>query len=109
MARIGGETKSVTLPPWMVDIAMKVLPYILIAIIGAGAKIYIDNIAQEKDISRNTWRNDEDNKRFGHLEDRVTKTEDNISSIKDNLDRDNQEIIRHLKLLVANKDSKRRY
>ena len=108
MPRLGGETKGVTLPPWVVELGLKVLPYILIAIIGAGAKLYIDNIAQEKDIARNTWRNDEDSKRFGHLEDRVTKNEDTVSTMKDNQDRDNQEIIRHLKHLVGNKDTNRR-
>jgi hypothetical protein len=72
----GAEKKGgMHLPAWAVEWGRKLLPYLLIGIVTAGFKLYYDNISNIKDISRNTWWNQEQDKARERTDDRVSRLE----------------------------------
>lgn len=102
------KPEGITVPTWIGNIALKVLPYILIGIIGGVATMYNDTIENKKDISRNTWRNDQDDLRFKTVETRLTKNEDRMHDQEGRQMEANSEIIRLLKSMVREKEGNSR-
>lgn len=63
------------LPSWAIEWGRKLVPYLLAAIIGAGFKLYYDNVGNMRDISRNSWWNQEQDKRDERFDDRISRLE----------------------------------
>ena len=63
------------LPPWIANVWRKLVPWLLAGIITAGVSLYRDNIGNVKDIARNTWWNQEQDKRQERTDDRVSRLE----------------------------------
>lgn len=87
------------LPAWVVDWGRKLLPYLLTAIIGAGFKLYYDNVSNIKDISRNTWWNQEQDNRIARLEAQRDEDKAIITSLLDNQNEFHPEVIERLERL----------
>lgn len=71
---------SFHLPGWCRDLAMKVLPWLLMGIVSASIGLYIDNIGNKRDIERNSWRNDQQDIRSEKLEARLDRIEEHVSN-----------------------------
>lgn len=78
------EKKGMHLPAWAVEWGRKLLPYLLTAIVGAGFKLYYDNVGNMRDISRNTWWNQEQDKRLERGEDRDVRLEGRQDRMEEN-------------------------
>ena len=76
--------KGLHLPGWMVDWGRKLLPYLLAEIITSGFKLYYDNVGNMRDISRNSWWNQEQDKRLERGEDRDIRMEARQDRMEEN-------------------------
>lgn len=78
------ERKGFLLPEWVREGAMKILPWLIMSMIGANIGLYIDNINNKKDIARETWRNDQQDMRADRAEMRDDRQDDSLSELRDN-------------------------
>lgn len=74
------KTWSFHLPGWVRDVAMKLLPWAIMGIIGASVGLYIDNIGNKRDIERNSWRNDQQDVQIAKCMDRLDRIEEHSSN-----------------------------
>lgn len=77
------ERKGFHLPEWVRDIGLKILPWALIGLIGGSIGLFIDNIHMKKDLSRETWRNDQQDMRLDKTEIKQDRIEGSFLDLKD--------------------------
>ena len=73
---------GVKLPSWVIDWANKILPWALMGITVAAITLYTDNIGNQRDIARNTWRNDQQDIRIEKAEVRAERAENELVTEK---------------------------
>lgn len=88
------------LPEWAREWARKLLPLAVWGVILAGLGLYHDNIGNKKDISRNTWRNDQQDMRLERLENRQDRADASINDLLDEQGRFHPEVLRRLQELL---------
>ena len=98
------------LPAWVVEWGRKLLPWAMMGIIGTGFALYRDNINNMKDISRNTWRNDQQDARIARLEAQRDEDKAIITGLMDNQNEFHPEVIERLQYLrdLLEKERRRR-
>lgn len=89
------------LPPWVGDVAMKVLPWALMGIIGASLGLYADNIANKRDISNNTWRVGQNESRLERMEARLDRMETHLSNQQKEDEEFREEVLERLRRLLT--------
>lgn len=87
---------------------MKLLPWALMGIIGGGIKLYTENIGNMRDISRNSWRNDQQDSRLERLENRQDRADESINELLDNQGEFHPEVIRRLDELLERERARRK-
>jgi hypothetical protein len=102
------QGRGVTLPPWVIDWANKILPWAIMGITVTAITLYTDNIGNQRDISRNTWRNDQQDIRLDKLEARLDRIDAAISGIQDNNSEFHKEAISRLDKLVEERERRRK-
>lgn len=100
------EKKTFSLPLWVKEWGMKLLPWALTAIISANVGLIIDNINNKKDISRNTWRMDQIEARQNRFEARQDRFEATQASMQDTQNEFQYEAINRLDEILKLKDRK---
>lgn len=98
------EKKSFRLPLWVKEYGMKLLPWALGGIIGANINLYVDNINNKKDISRNTWRLEQLEARQSRFEVRQDRFEAEQAAMKDTQNEFQYEAINRLDEILKLKD-----
>lgn len=77
------DNKVFQLPGWVKDVAVKMLPWVIMSIIGANVSLYIDNINTKKDVARETWRNDQQDARQSRFEANQDKIRERFEESQD--------------------------
>ena len=94
------QGEGVKLPSWVVEWANKILPWALMGVVAAAITLYTDNIGNQRDIARNTWRNDQQDMRMEKLDSAISGMQDSQSEF-------HREAIARLDKLVIEKERRR--
>lgn len=108
MAESDAEKKTFLLPTWVRDLGMKILPWAMMAVIGASASLYTDNIGNKRDISRETWRNDQQDARHNRFEAKQDRIEQNISRLHEQQDEFEAKVLHRLDALLEKRGRRER-
>lgn len=100
MAELEEDKRNFVLPAWVRDLGFKVLPWAMMAIVGASASLYTDNIGNMRDISRNNWRLDQQDARHNRFEARQDRIEQNIAKLHEQQDEFEAEVLQRLDALL---------
>ncbi len=98
---------GIHLSPWVRDLAMKLLPWVLITLFGGIVGLVVDNINNKKDLAHERWRNDQQDGRAERLEHRAERNEEAIASIQEMQGEFNPEVLNRLDELLE-KERRRR-
>ena len=107
MAEPDEEKKPFLLPTWVRDLGMKLLPWAMMAVIGASATVYTDNIGNKRDIARETWRNDQQDSRHNRFEAKQDRIEENISKLHEQQDEFETKVLSRLDALLEKRRRER--
>lgn len=94
---------SLHFPGWVRDWAMRLLPWALMGIISASVGLYIDNIANKRDIDRNTWRNNQQDTRLDRMDARLDRLEAHVTNKQQEDEEFQNEVLDRLRKLLAGK------
>lgn len=100
------EKKTFRMPTWVRDFGMKMLPWAMMAVIGASASLYTDNIGNKRDIAREIWRNDQQDARHNRFEAKQDRIEHNISKLHDQQDEFEAKVLDRLDALLEKRGRK---
>lgn len=89
------------LPGWLRDMAMKILPWLLMGIVSASIGLYVDNIGNKRDIERNGWRNDQQDSRLDRIESRLERIEEHVSTKQKEDEEFQNEVLDRLRKLLS--------
>lgn len=101
------EKKGLHIPEWVRDVGMKLLPWVIMSMIGANISLYIDNINNKKDIARETWRNDQQDARQNRFEARQDRHEEGLTNVRENQHAFQDEALHRLDILLEKKARRR--
>lgn len=106
MAEFHTDKKTFQIPEWLSDLGMKILPWAMMAVIGASASLYTDNIGNKRDIAREIWRNDQQDARHNRFEAKQDRIEHNISKLHDQQDEFEAKVLDRLDALLEKRGRK---
>jgi len=96
------------IPDWASEWIVKIVPWALMAVIAAGAGLFVDNIGNKRDISREAWRNDKQDVRDDRMEMRQDRLDEAISELRDTQNAFQAEALHRLDILLEKKERRRR-
>lgn len=102
------EKKGWRVPEWVREMGFKILPWAMMAVIGASASLYTDNIGNKRDIARETWRNDQQDARHNRFEAKQDRIEENLVRLRDQQDEFETEVLRRLDALLEKRGRRER-
>lgn len=102
------EDKKFLLPGWVRDIGMKILPWAIMGVIGASIGLYTDNIGMKRDVSREAWRNDQQDVRQNRFEENQDRIKEKIDSMRDDQEEFKSLLIERLDLLLEKRSRRER-
>lgn len=94
------EKKKFILPGWVRDIGMKLLPWVIMGIVGASIGLYTDNIGMKRDVAREAWRNDQQDARQNRFEANQDKINGKIDAMRDDQEEFKTLLIERLDMLI---------
>lgn len=102
------DGKGWHIPEWVRDLGMKLLPWLIISMIGANVGLYIDNINNKKDIASNRWRLDQQDTRQTRFEARQDRQEEGLADVRENQHEFQDEALHRLDILIEKQARRRR-
>ncbi len=102
------EKKVFHVPEWVREWIVKIVPWALMAVIAAFVGLFMDNIGNKKDISRNHWRNDQQDIRQDRLEIRQDRIEEAIDQLRDTQNEFQGQALHRLDILIEKNERRRR-
>lgn len=100
------------LPGWVRELALKTLYVVVPLLMVAAANLYSDNINTKKDVSREAWRNDQQDARDNRFETNQDKLRESVADLRDDQNRFKEEvreeIIKRLDLLLEKRARRER-
>lgn len=102
------DGKVFELPEWVKDVAMKMLPWVIMGIVGASIGLYTDNIGMKRDVAREAWRNDQQDARGNRFESNQDKIKEKIDEIRDDQEAFKGMLIDRLDALIEKRSRRER-
>lgn len=102
------ERKKFILPGWVRDIGMKLLPWVIMGIVGASIGLYTDNIGMKRDVAREAWRNDQQDARQNRFESNQDKINGKIDAMRDDQEEFKSLLIQRLDVLIEKRSRRER-
>lgn len=96
------------IPEWMRDLAMKILPWAIIGIIGASIGLYSDNIGTKRDVAREAWRNDQQDARHNRFEAKQDRLDEKMAEMQNDQAEFKEALIDRLDLLLEKRERRNR-
>lgn len=94
-------------PDWLRELGFKLLPWALMGLIGGSIGLFVDNVANKRDISRNAWRLDQQEARQNRFEARQDRLESAYDELHNEQHEFQDEALKRLDVLL-DKERRRR-
>lgn len=102
------DKKQFLLPGWVRDVGMKILPWIIMGVVGASIGLYTDNIGMKRDVAREAWRNDQQDSRDNRFEANQDRINSKIDQMRDDQEEFKALLIQRLDVLIEKRTRRER-